>query len=81
MEHLHHFIGGLHVGKILFIIVSPASWVVRSISDTASLTTIILSIHFGQSLTRTAETESLPVQARRCGAVEPRSARIVASCG
>jgi hypothetical protein len=34
-----------------------------------------------KSLTRTAETESLPVQARRCGAVEPRSARTVASCG
>jgi hypothetical protein len=39
------------------------------------------SVRFGQSLTRTAETESLPVQAGRCGAVEPRSARTVASCG
>jgi hypothetical protein len=59
--------------KILFIIVSPASWVVRSISDTASLTTIILSIRFGQSLTRTAETESLVRQ--EAGVIQPVEVR------
>jgi len=65
VEHLHHFIGGLHVGEDP-VDNRESGLMGRPIDFRHGIAHHDhSSLHFRQSLTRTAETESLPVQARR----------------
>ena len=72
MEHLHHFISGLHVGEDP-VHNRESGLMDRPIDFRHGIAHHDHSVDpLRKSLTRTAETESLPVQARRCSNPDQR---------